>query len=117
MSRESVDVYVGDVLDYIMKKCLWQFHSRAWDRKKQNEGIMGMARQILLGQEPARDLPEERCYWVDAVVMARGLREYYPWASELAPEVLGRIMDETKIRLDHLTVHGSLNEELSDPKY
>ena len=30
---------IEQLVDYIMKWCLWQFHSRAWDREKQNEGI------------------------------------------------------------------------------
>lgn len=31
---------VEQLVDYIMKWCLWQFHSRAWDREKQNEGVL-----------------------------------------------------------------------------
>ena len=38
---------VEQLIDYIMKNCLWQFHSRRWDRVRQNENILGMT-----GQDP-----------------------------------------------------------------
>ena len=41
---------VEQLVDYIMKWCLWQFHSRAWDREKQNEGnpciVAGRCRRL-----------------------------------------------------------------------
>jgi nitrogenase delta subunit len=117
MTEDALNPYVEDVLDYIMKKCLWQFHSRAWDRERQNEGVMEKTRQILIGEEPLKELPEDRCHWVDAELMARGLREYYPWASTLTKAELSGVMEAAKLKLDRLTIHGSLNEELSDPKY
>ncbi|MFT3959108.1 MAG: Fe-only/vanadium nitrogenase subunit delta [Desulfovibrio sp.] len=47
MSAGTLSENVEVVIDYIMKKCLWQFHSRAWDRERQNEGIMTQTMQIL----------------------------------------------------------------------
>ena len=31
---------IEQLVDFIMKWCLWQFHSRTWDRERQNEGIL-----------------------------------------------------------------------------
>jgi nitrogenase delta subunit len=117
MTDEHFSAYVEDILDYIMKKCLWQFHSRAWDRQRQNAGVMEMTKKILLGEDPARVLPEERCYFADAVMLARGLKEYYPWISTLELDDIGLVLTAAKSKLDTLTIHGSLNEELNDPKY
>jgi nitrogenase delta subunit len=109
--------YVDKIIDYIMKKCLWQFHSRSWDRERQNAGILNMTREILIDQEPTHDSPEDRCYWVDAVMMAKGLKRDYPEFGALPVDDIKRIMEKTKERLDFLTIHGSLNQELTDPKY
>jgi nitrogenase delta subunit len=32
---------IGQLENYIMKNCLWQFNSRGWDRRKQNAGVIG----------------------------------------------------------------------------
>lgn len=37
---------IEQLVDYIMKKCCSQFHSRAWDREKQNAGILGKTTQL-----------------------------------------------------------------------
>ena len=42
---------VEALVDYIMKHCLWQFHSRNWDREKQNAGVLGKTRQLLCGED------------------------------------------------------------------
>lgn len=51
MEETAMKEQVSQLVDYIMKKCLWQFHSRAWDRSRQNENILGMTSNILL-EEP-----------------------------------------------------------------
>ena len=117
MSAGTLSENVEVVIDYIMKKCLWQFHSRAWDRERQNEGIMTQTMQILCGEEPDIESPENRCYWVDAVMMARGLTSENPWLVSMGKDDIRELMAAAKNRLDFLTIHGSLNLELTDPKY
>jgi hypothetical protein len=36
---ENIKEKIARLEDYIMKNCLWQFNSRAWDRKNQNDNI------------------------------------------------------------------------------
>ncbi|VVT51463.1 Nitrogenase (iron-iron) delta chain (EC [Kosakonia radicincitans] len=60
------DEQVELMVDYIMKHCLWQFHSRTWDREKQNAGVLGKTRQLLCGEEVELANPADRCYWADA---------------------------------------------------
>ncbi len=108
---------VEQLVDYIMKKCLWQFHSRAWDREKQNEGILTKTMQILCEEPVEKDSPADRCYWVDAVCLADAYRSRYPWLSEMNKEEIKLLMQEVKNRMDYLTITGSLNEELTVPLY
>jgi nitrogenase delta subunit len=108
---------VENLVGYIMRKCLWQFHSRAWDRERQNAGIIGMATRILLGQDISTEDRSERCYMADAVIMARGFLCEFPALASLSPDEIRDLMGSLKERLDFLTIRGSLNEELTDPKY
>ena len=64
---------IGEMENYIMKNCLWQFNSRGWDRRTQNAGILGKTAQLLAGEEVETPTPMEKCHWVDAVMLAREL--------------------------------------------
>lgn len=108
---------VEQLVDYIMKWCLWQFHSRAWDREKQNEGILTKTRQLLCEEPVELETPADRCYWVDAVLLARDFQATYPWLATLDKKDIQVLMQGLKDRLDYLTITGSLNQELTDPKY
>jgi Fe-only nitrogenase delta subunit len=113
LSKERVE----QLLDYIMKNCLWQFHSRAWDREKQNQGVLTKTMQILCGEKVDRETPVDRCYWVDAVCLAEAFRKRCPWLEEMDTEEIKRLMHALHERMDHLTITGSLNLELTDQHY
>ncbi|MBI4858369.1 MAG: Fe-only nitrogenase subunit delta [Acetobacterium woodii] len=108
---------VEQLIDYIMKKCLWQFHSRTWDRERQNENILGMTTQLLCDETVTAESIEDKCYWVDAVCLADAYKERYTWLADLEKPEIKSLMQDVKNRLDHLTITGSLNEELNDPLY
>jgi len=108
---------VEQLVDYIMKWCLWQFHSRAWDREKQNEGVLTKTKQLLCEEPVEHETPADRCYWVDAVILARDFKATYPWLGALDKTDIKVLMQALKDRLDYLTITGSLNQELTDPKY
>jgi nitrogenase delta subunit len=114
---DTVAGRVEQLVDYIMKWCLWQFHSRAWDRERQNEGILTKTRQILCEEPVSLDTPADRCYWVDAVLLAGDFKVEYPWLATLDKQEIATLIQGLKDRLDYLTITGSLNEELVDPKY
>lgn len=105
------------LVDYIMKNCLWQFHSRAWDRKRQNENIIGMTTRLLCGEEVDISTPENKCYWVDAAVLADAYLKRFSWVGEMEKSELEQLMQNVYERMDFLTVTGSLNLELKDPHY
>jgi Fe-only nitrogenase delta subunit len=105
------------LVDYIMKRCLWQFHSRAWDRKDQNEGILTKTRQILCGEPVELETPADRCYWVDAACLADGYKRRFPWLATMDKQDTKLLMQAVKDRMDVLTISGSLNLELTDQHY
>jgi len=108
---------IEPLVDYIMKNCLWQFHSRAWDRKRQNEGILGMAAQILCDEPVDTSTPELRCYWVDALSLVEAYRARFSWLTGLAKTEIQDLMKGLHERMDYLTITGSLNLELTDQHY
>ena len=108
---------IEQLVDCIMKKCLWQFHSRAWDRERQNENILKKTMQILCGEPVDAGDPLERCYWVDAVWLADAFKARYAWLDEMNVADKKELMQGLMERMDFLTVTGSLNLELSDPHY
>lgn len=117
MDEMIVKERVEPLLDFIMKNCLWQFHSRAWDRERQNENIIGKASQILCEEPVANESAEDRCYWVDAVYLAESYQKRFPWVKSIEKSELKTVMQALKERLDYLLITGSLNEELTDVHY
>jgi Fe-only nitrogenase delta subunit len=108
---------VEQLCEVIMKKCLWQFHSRSWDRLRQNERILGMTTSLLKDEEVDVSDPLDRCYWVDARYLAESYRERFEWFHEMSAEQIDHLLSVLKERLDVLTVTKSLNEELPDQHY
>ncbi len=108
---------IEQLVDYIMKKCLWQFHSRAWDRKDQNEGVLTKTMQLLCEETVKLETPADRCFWVDAVCLAEAYKSRYAWLATMNKEEIKLLMQGLHERLDHLTITGSLNLELTDQHY
>jgi Fe-only nitrogenase delta subunit len=108
---------VEELVNYIMKKCLWQFHSRAWDRKRQNENIITQTAQLLCEEPVSIETQEDRCYWVDAVCLADAFKARFSWLSTLGKEEIQQLMNGLHDRMDHLMITGSLNQELNDQHY
>ena len=108
---------IGQLENYIMKHCLWQFNSRGWDRRKQNAGILGKASLLLCDEAVDNPTPLEKCYWVDAVCLDRAYRRLFPWITTLAKDEIKALMTTLHARLDWLTIDGSLNLELTVQNY
>ncbi len=108
---------VAPLENYIMKHCLWQFNSRGWDRRKQNAGILGKATLLLCGEPVENPTLQEKCYWVDAVMLDRNCRERFPWLPALPKDQIKALMRLLHARMDWLTIDGSLNLELTVLNY
>jgi nitrogenase delta subunit len=103
---------IEQMVDYIMKKCLWQFQSRAWDRERQNEEILKKTMQLLCDEPVDLATPADRCFWADAVCLADAYRERFQWLTGMDKTEIKDLMQVLKERMDYLTIKGSLNEEL-----
>jgi nitrogenase delta subunit len=108
---------IEQLVDYIMKKCLWQFNSRAWDRKKQNEGIVTKTMQLLCGETVEVGTPADRCYFAEAQILADEFKRLYPWIVDMNQDEIKLLMQGFKDRIDYLTITGSLNAEINDLLY
>lgn len=108
---------VGQLENYIMKHCLWQFNSRGWDRRKQNAGILGKTSQLLCDEPVDVSTPMEKCYWVDAVCLDRAYRALFPWLTDMPKDDIKALMKRLHARMDWLTIDGSLNLELTVVNY
>lgn len=117
MSEELYKKRVEELLNFIFKKCLWEFHSRSWDRERQNKNIIEKATQILCEEEVQKETLEDRCYYVDAFYPAENYKKRFPWISEIDKKDVKTIMQGLKEKLDYLLITGSLNKELTDPLY
>ena len=94
-----------------------QFHSRSWDRERQNAQILGTTTALLCAEQVELSTPEQRCYWADAVCLADAFRERFAWLASMDKETIRTLMQGLHQRLDFLTITGSLNAELTDRHY
>jgi nitrogenase delta subunit len=115
--ENAEDLRIAPLVDYIMKNCLWQFNSRAWDREKQNAGILGITAQLLCDEPVDLPTPAARCYWADAVVLVEAYRANFPWLSTMGQAEVKSLIVALHERLNYLTITGSLNAELTDQRY
>lgn len=115
--NDVMNSHVEQLVDYIMKWCLWQFNSRTWDREKQNEGILTRTMQLLCNEPVTRETPADKCYWVEAAVLTRDFKKEFPWINTMSTEEIKTLMQGLKERIDFLTITGSLNKELTNPQY
>lgn len=114
---DNIKDKIAELENYIMKKCLWQFNSRAWDRKDQNENILRMTMQLLCNEHVEIATPADKCYWVEAVCLSDAFKSRFTWIAALNITEIKELMQVLKDRIDHLTITGSLNKELTDPLY
>ena len=105
------------LVDYIMKNCLWQFNSRAWDRKNQNEFIIQKATQLLCDEPVDVGTPANRCYWVEAQLLSDNYKRLFPWIVTMEKPKIKLLMQGFKDRVDYLTITASRNTEINDKLY
>lgn len=103
---------------YITKHCLWQYNSRGWDRKIQNERILTKTRQLLCGESAKDDdSTADRYYWSEAMILSEAFKRYFPWLEDTNKEEIVEIMQMLKDKMDYTMIEGSLNTELIKEQY
>lgn len=107
----------GELFDYVQERCLWQFHSRTWDREQNIAGILAKAQDLLAGREPPAETPAERCFVADARVMVADLRSRFPWIREAAEADVAEALNGLRDRLVDVAITRSRNHELTHTLY
>lgn len=108
---------IQELVDYVQIRCLWQFHSRSWDREENIENILKQMAEILSGHKPQATTPTERCYFANANRLANEVKTALPWMTELGSEELESTVAGAIAKLHQITIDGSLNGELQQPLY
>ena len=103
---------IEQLVDYIMKNCLWQFHSRAWDREKQNEDILHKTMQILCDEPVEKEDPLTNVIGWMPCVWQMPSKASIAWMATLDKAEIKLLMQGLKERMDYLTITGSLNLSL-----
>lgn len=106
-----------ELFDYVQERCLWQFHSRTWDREQNIAGVIAKAQDLLAGREPAAETPAERCFVADAKVMVADFRSRFPWIREAPEAEISEALNGLRDRLVDLTIARSRNHELTHTLY
>lgn len=108
---------IEQMVQLVQERCLWQFHSRAWDREEVIQGVLNRAEQLLTGQEHAPATPAEKCYHADAKFLVADLRARFPWLAETSPAEVQALLAGLRERLREITITKSQNCELHVENY
>jgi nitrogenase delta subunit len=108
---------IKQLFDYVQERCLWQFHSRSWDRKENIDGIIAAATDLLHNSHPKTGAPMDKLFYADAKTMVADFRGRFPWINELEPTEITELMTGLKDALVDHTITKSLNHELNHSLY
>ncbi len=108
---------VDALFDYIQERCLWQFHSRSWDRSENIDGVLAKAADLLAGREPTAETPAERCFVADAKIMVADFRSNFPWIATADEAEIAELLGGLRERLTDLAITRSRNHELNHTLY
>jgi len=102
---------------FIQERCLWQFHSRSWDREENINGVLNKVAEILTGEKVALETLQDKCYYADARILVLEIKDRLPWLDEIDGSELKTVIAGVKEKLLDITVTRSLNAELRVPGY
>lgn len=110
---------IDEILEFIQERCLWQFHSREWDRTENINGIFGMLPKLLAGEKiSAKDLePKDKCHYADAKILADQLSEKFSYIKEIDEKEKNELLSGVKDKLIDVAITKCRNEELRVPFY
>ena len=101
-----------ELTSYIQERCLWQFHSRAWDRESNINGVLNKTAEILTGSQVVLETPADRNFYADAKLLAQQFTTTFPWLSELDNAQKQAVLESVKQRMLDIAVNNSRNGEL-----
>lgn len=102
---------------YFQERCLWQFHSRAWDREDNINGVCDDVIKLLSGRRVEMETPADKCYYADSCILVDQLKKRFPWMLELNESERRAVVEGARDKLMTVTVTNSQNAELNNPNY
>ncbi|MEH2455936.1 nitrogenase vanadium-iron protein, alpha chain [Nostoc sp.] len=102
----------AEVTKLIQERCLWQFHSRAWDREENINGVLNMSAQILTGEKVVLDTLIQRGFYADAKILSADLEIRFSWLSKMENSQKKAVLESVKAMLIDIVITKSKNGEL-----
>ncbi|MEH1807705.1 V-containing nitrogenase subunit delta, partial [Nostoc sp.] len=102
----------AEVTKLIQERCLWQFHSRAWDREENINGVLNMAAQILTGEKVVLETLIDRGFYADAKILAADLEIRFAWLNSMENSQKKAVLEAVKGMLVDIVITKSKNGEL-----
>ena len=81
------------------------------------EGILTNAEKILCDEHAVLETQADKCYYADARILVSDFKRLYPWVAAMEKNDLKLVLEGDKERIRQITITGSRNGELHDPKY
>ncbi|MFA6690301.1 MAG: V-containing nitrogenase subunit delta [Sphaerochaetaceae bacterium] len=108
---------VETIVEYIQKRCLWQFFSRAWDRSENINGILTKAGEIFAGETPSTSTEADKCWAADAKILVAEMKSAFPWFKSLDKSKAKELLDGVRKRMREIAIDKSRNGELNIENY
>ncbi|MCW5315554.1 nitrogenase vanadium-iron protein, alpha chain [Nostoc sp. KVJ3] len=102
----------AEVTKLIQERCLWQFHSRAWDREENINGVLNMAAQILTGEKVVLETLIDRGFYADAKILSADLEIRFAWLNSMENSQKKAVLESVKAMLIDIVITKSKNGEL-----
>ena len=97
---------------YIQERCLWQFHSRAWDREENINGVLKKTAELLTGEQVVLETLTDRGFYADAKLLADQMKTRFSWLSEMDNAQKKAVLESVREKLIGIAITNSLNGEL-----
>lgn len=106
-----------EVTSLIQQRCLWQFHSRSWDREENINGVLGQTAKILTGEQVVLETLSDRAFYADAKLLVNDLEKKFQWLSKMDNVQKKAVLESVKHKLIDIAITKSLNGELHHSLY
>ena len=118
---EEITSYIREraeeITKLIQERCLWQFHSRAWDREENINGVLTKTSEILTGKNVTLETLIDRGFYADGKILAYDLTTKFSWLNQMDNEQKKTVIEFARERLLEIVVTNSLNGELHHSLY
>ncbi|MBD2434497.1 MULTISPECIES: nitrogenase vanadium-iron protein, alpha chain [Fischerella] len=118
---EEITAYIQErteeITTYIQERCLWQFHSRSWDREENINGVINKAIAIFNEEQVVNETLVDKLHYADAKILVLDLKTKFSWINKAQKAHITAVLELVRQKLLHIAITGSLNAELNHSLY